>query len=284
MNLLIAHLSDSHLRDAADVRAFEHQLDRIAARRPDHLVVSGDLLDRWQPALLERALDALAARHLLDAHRLTILHGNHDLASSGGHPSTRADLARLVLRAWDWPPVIAARRRRFYAAIERRGPGVAPPAPFSKALGAAFLAAIDSIPNPWLPLRLRGGRLQGCHGVGRITEADAAWLSTARLGDRTGVLVLHHYPLAVAPYRWRKGPFEVPMEIPATERTKLWTAARAAGIRLILCGHVHRARLEWSEGIAIGLQGQSGAGWAGRPIGWYEIDGSTVRMDIEKTA
>ena len=247
-------------------------------------MLSGDLLDRWKPALLERALDALASRHLLDAERTTIIHGNHDLASSGGHPSTRADVARLVLRAWDLPPIIAARRRRFYAAIERRAPGVSAPPPFAKDLGPMSLAALDSVPVPWVPLRVRGGRMQGRHGVGRIRDADLTWLTTAPPASIPGLLVLHHYPLGVAPFRWRNGPFEVPMEIPPADRAKLWAAAHSAGVRLILCGHVHRARLEWREGIAVGLQGQSGAGWAGRPIGWYEVASSKIRMEIERTA
>ncbi|NUR56408.1 MAG: hypothetical protein HOQ29_18350, partial [Acidobacteria bacterium] len=130
--MLIAHLSDLHMRDAADAAAFEHQLDRIVAGAPDHLVISGDLLDRWQPRLLQRALDALARRGLLSRERTTIVHGNHDLASSGGHPRSRRDLPRLILRAWDPPPLVSARRRRFYAAIERRAPGVAALLPFAK--------------------------------------------------------------------------------------------------------------------------------------------------------
>jgi hypothetical protein len=72
------------------------------------------------------------------------------------------------------------------------------------------------------------------------------------------------------------------MEIPAADRDRLWRAVTAAGITLLLCGHVHRARLEWHQGIAVGLQGQSGAAWAGRSIGWYELDGQTVRMEVER--
>jgi hypothetical protein len=74
------------------------------------------------------------------------------------------------------------------------------------------------------------------------------------------------------------------MEIPADERAKLWAAAQEAGVRLILCGHVHRARLEWHDGIAIGLQGQSGAAWAGRSIGWYQLGDGRVTMEVERTA
>ena len=65
--MVIAHLSDLHLRDEGDAVEFGRRLDRIAARPVDHLVITGDLLDRWQPALLDTALDALASRGLLAA-------------------------------------------------------------------------------------------------------------------------------------------------------------------------------------------------------------------------
>jgi hypothetical protein len=50
----------------------------------------------------------------------------------------------------------------------------------------------------------------------------------------------------------------------------------------VLCGHVHRARLEWHDGIAIGLQGQSGAEWAGRSIAWYRVGPADIRMDVDR--
>jgi 3',5'-cyclic AMP phosphodiesterase CpdA len=247
-------------------------------------VISGDLLDRWQPRLLRRALDALEGRGLLSAERCTIIHGNHDLTSSGAHPRSRADLPRLVLRAWDPPPLVAARRSRFYAAIESRAAGVAARAPFAKNLDAVSIAALDTVPLPWTPIRLAQGRVQVRHGVGCVRDAEIEWLTHALPAGKPALLVVHHYPLAIAPFQWQHGKLEVPMEIPAGDRQKLWTAARAAGVRLILCGHVHRARLEWHDGIAVGLQGQSGASWAGRSIGWYEIGESDVTMEIEKTA
>ena len=281
--MLIAHLSDSHIRDAADVRAFERQLDRVAAGAPDHLVLSGDLLDRWNPRLLARALDALEARGLLRAARTTIIHGNHDLGSSGGHPRSRRDLPRLVLRSWDPPPVVAARRRRFYAAIERRAAGVANEAPFAKDLGPMSVAALDTIPLPWTPIRLHHGLVQTRLSAGCIRDEQLAWLTQALPRQKPALLVLHHYPLAVPAFRWNRR-VEVVMEIPERDRRKLWEAARAAGVRLVLCGHVHRARLEWHDGIAVGLQGQSGAAWAGRSIGWYQVEDRDVRMSVEHTA
>ncbi len=287
--MLIAHLSDLHLRDAADARAFEHQLDRVAAGVPDHLVLSGDLLDRWRPRLLASALDALATRGLLRPERATIIHGNHDLASSGGHPRSRADLPRLVLRFWDPPPLIAARRKRFYAAIHTRAPGVAALAPFAKDLGNLTLAALDTVPISWTPLTVARGRVLINQGIGCVRPAQAEWLTKALPSGKPALLVLHHYPLPVAPFvyttaRRKRIELEIGMEIPARDRRLLWNAARAAGVRLMLCGHVHRARLEWHDGIAIGLQGQSGADWAGRSIAWYRIESSDIRMNLERTA
>ena len=93
--MLIAHLSDSHIRDAADVRAFEHQLDRITAGGADHLVISGDLLDRWRPRLLTAALGALTSRGLLTAAKTTIIHG---ITTSRRAAVTRA--AAPTCRAW----------------------------------------------------------------------------------------------------------------------------------------------------------------------------------------
>jgi hypothetical protein len=180
--------------------------------------------------------------------------------------------------------VIAARRRRFHAAIACRAPGLSPAdGRFVKDLGPASIAAIDTIPMPWTPIRIRGGRVQGRLGAGRVLGEDLEWLARALPRGKPALLVLHDYPLAVAPFRWNRR-FEVLMEIPEADRRRFWAAARAAGVRLVLCGHVHRARLDWHDGIAIGLQGQSGAAWAGRSIAWYQLDDQDLRMTLERTA
>ena len=287
--LLIAHLSDSHLRDASDVDWLARQLDRIAARNPQHLAITGDLLDRWNPRLLDRALAVLDAGGWLDRERLTLLHGNHDLASSGGYPQRRSDLWRLGTRFWDPPPLLAWRRRRFHARIDRDAAGVAPVAPFAKTLASGLrVAGLDTVPFFWRPVRVEGRTLAVQHGIGQLQAADAAWLRSLPAGQGPLILLVHHYPLRSDTYRWspKRGPlrsaeFSVPMNIPATDRAALWDAAEHAGVRLVLCGHVHRARLEWERGIAVGLNGQSGAAWAGRTIAWYTL-GARVEMELER--
>ena len=298
--MLIAHVSDLHLRDRHDAIWLERQLDRIAARRPDHLAITGDLLDRWQPALLSRALDAFERHGFMDPERLTILHGNHDLASSGGHPRRSTDLWRMATRFWDPPPALALRRRRFAALIARRAESVAAKAPWSKRLrSGATIAVVDSVPAFWAPIHLEGRVVVVSHAVGSFTASQAHWLSRRRSdGDLRLITLMHHYPLDAPTFRWtadRLGAraasalralqaVEVPMAIPEPDRSRFWDAAVTGGTRLILCGHVHRARLDRHRGIYLGLNGQSGARWAGHSIAWYRLSESTVTMELEHIA
>lgn len=284
--MLIAHLSDLHLRDSDDVSALERQLDRIAAHNPAHLAITGDLLDRWDPPLLNRALDALAARGLLDADRLTIIHGNHDLASSGGHPRRTADLWRLVLRFWDPPPLIRLRKRLFYRTLEHRAPGVASTPPFVKTLSCGWrVAGVDTVAVPWRPLTIRPRATTVHHAIGRVRRRELAWLRGLK-DDAPLLLLVHHFPLVSPQFQWKPSGWlrhiihevRVPMEIPEPHRSRFWDAVSASGARLVLCGHVHRTKLEWKDGIAVGLNGQSGADWAGRTIAYYDLSAEPLEQ------
>jgi len=277
--VLLAHLSDLHLRDERDAVEFERQLDCIAAERADHLVISGDLLDRWNPPLFARALDALGSRGCLDPARLTIIHGNHDLASSGGHPRRSRDLWRLALRFWDPPPLLRRRRDRFYRSLSARSAGLGCVPPFRKDAAGVTLAAIDSVPFPWRPFAAAEGGIRLQHARGAVSDASTRWLASQSSAARM-IVVVHHYPLDAGSFRWRhvaarRFAVEVPMDIAADDRQRLWNALDRCGASLILCGHVHRARLEHHRGIAVGLNGQSGADWAGRTIAFYRLDGDS---------
>lgn len=295
--MLIAHLSDLHLRDAGDVIWLDRQLAHVAGRNPAHLAVTGDLLDRWDAGLLTQALDRFEARGFLHHERLTLLHGNHDLASSGGHPRERGDLLRLALRFWDPPPLIARRRRQFLSMVNDRAAGVASATPVLKTLDrGARIAVLDTVPVPWQPVSYRRGTLTVRHATGCVRRQEAAWLAR-QSGDHPLILLMHHYPLAVADFvwtpesrvlqsRWLSGlrgmvrEVCVPMEIVPADRVLLWNAAEQAGVRLVLCGHLHRARLDWHNRIAVGLNGQSGAAWAGRQVAFYAISEGDVTMEL----
>jgi hypothetical protein len=99
---------------------------------------------------------------------------------------------------------------------------------------------------------------------------------------------MHHFPVGSPSFAWRprgrlaRAPrVVVPMHVADRDREQFWTAAESAGVRLVLCGHVHRAGLSWQGGIAVGLNGQSGAEWAGRSIAWYDVTAGNVTMRLE---
>ena len=303
--MFIAHLSDLHLRDENDVVEFAAQLDCIVARNPDHLVITGDLLDWWNPTLLDRAADRLAERGLLHRDRLTIIHGNHDLASSGGYPRQRSDLWRLIARFWDPPPLIATRRREFYRRIGVRATGVAVPAGTMKSTRCGLhVAIVDTIPAQWIPLKVGRKSLTLRHAEGSIPSAQLEWLSQQR-GPDPLIVLMHHYPLPTAPISWnadrhldaptrhltrrwsqwtRDWRIVVPMEIHQKDRARFWSAIDHANALAVLCGHVHRARLEHHGDVAVGLNGQSGANWAGRTIAYYRLEQRRVTVEHQSTS
>jgi UDP-2,3-diacylglucosamine pyrophosphatase LpxH len=290
--VLIAHLSDLHLRDERDAAELDRQLDCIAAEPVDHLVISGDLLDRWNPPLLEHALDALGARGFLDPARVTIIHGNHDLASSGGHPREQRDLLRLALRFWDPPPLLRRRRRRFYSLLGARSAALGIMPPFRKELGDGLtLAALDSVPLPWLPFTFSPGGITLQHARGAIAPRALDWLA-AQVSQRL-VVVMHHYPLDAGAFSWRYDRWHrqgssrwlrwlarlsvtVPMDVEEENRGRLWAAIDRSQAFAVFCGHLHRARLDHRGDVAVALNGQSGADWAGRTIAFYRIEGRSV--------
>jgi hypothetical protein len=186
----------------------------------------------------------------------------------------------------------------FHAAIDARVTGLVRPAPWVKTLKAGLrIAVLDTVPFPWWPLRFHRHTVIVQHGIGCVRNSEAEWLMQQR-GEEPLVVLVHHYPLPTQPYTWtpewrdRRLAFlrrlirevQVPMEIPAPERERFWNGAEAAGARLVLCGHVHRARLERPGSIALGLNGQSGAEWAGRTIAFYEIAAGSVEMRLEQVS
>ena len=272
----LAHFGDHHLRGRDELPLLERQLARaVRESRVDHVILSGDLLDRWDPRLLREARALLASFDLLDPARLTLIHGNHDLASSGGWPRRRADILRMAARFWDPPPLLARRRARFTRLFEP----VTAPLPFAKRIGDGSwrLLAVDSTPLPWVPFTVARRAVKLRTAVGAVTASDVRWL--AALPPEPSILVMHHYPLSTPPLLWNDGRVIVPMHVtcPVDE---LFAAARRAGVKLVACGHVHRSWIERKDGIAVGLQGQSGAQWAHHPFTVYDVEVSDVRSTV----
>ena len=107
----LLHLSDLHLTGDRSVEQLLQPLDtdlrdQLKADRLDYLVVSGDLADRCNPAGFERAgefLQTLMKRFGLNASRLILVPGNHDL-------DRERDVYKLELNKQKAEAVPAARR------------------------------------------------------------------------------------------------------------------------------------------------------------------------------
>jgi hypothetical protein len=162
-------------------------------------------------------------------------------------------------------------------------------APFLKSLACGLrVAVLDTVPLSWVPFTIRDRAVVLRHAIGAIPAPQAAWLESQPTGRTPLVVLMHHYPLGTPSFQWTPGgrltrapSVVVPMHVPVRDQQEFWKAAESAGVDLVLCGHVHRARLEWHGRIAVGLHGQSGAEWAGRTIAWYELADEQITMEVE---
>jgi 3',5'-cyclic AMP phosphodiesterase CpdA len=268
----IGHLSDLHLRSATELDRLEAQLAVLASKGVEHLAITGDLLDSWNPALLRRVLRTLERAGFASADRLTLIHGNHDLAGVGS-PMTTGGLLAQLLRVFDVPPLTARRRGRFYQELTALDPAHQAP-PFLKTLSdGTELVGIESVSSPVAAIRIDPRSVQITHAVGRVSDSTLAWLRALprHRGGRSRGLVLHHYPLDTVPLQMLRGIVQVPMAIEARSRASLWSALQQAHVSFVLCGHVHRARRDRLNGVDVWLQGTSGGAWAGYGSSVYEI-------------
>jgi 3',5'-cyclic AMP phosphodiesterase CpdA len=227
----LAHLSDIHLspmprarhRDLLSKRAFGYVnwhrgrklvhrreildfLTRdIVAQKPDHIAVTGDLVNIGLPEEFVRAAEWL--HHLGPPGRVTAIPGNHD-AYVRLHPERGTAL---------WRP---------YMQANRSGTALftTPPSgfPFIRRFGDVALVALSSA-LPTMPL-IAAGKLGDKQ---RLALADALRALGAKNLFR--VILVHHPPLP-GQASWRRG---------LRDAGKFARIVREAGAELILHGHNH---------------------------------------------
>ena len=66
------------------------------------------------------------------------------------------------------------------------------------------------------------------------------------------------------------------MDIEERDPEQFWAAIEQCRAFAVFCGHLRRARLDHRGDVAVALNGQSGAEWAGRTIAFYRIEGRSV--------
>jgi 3',5'-cyclic AMP phosphodiesterase CpdA len=232
---LLAHLSDPHLGPIPPARAFEllgkraigyinwqrrrhavHRRDVLAklvtdlhAQHPDHIAITGDLVNIALPAEFAQAAEWL--KTIGPPHDVSLVPGNHDAYAL----STRRHFARAWSDYLQGDESIAAVGGFPY--VRRRGPlaliGVStavPTAPFMATgyLGPAQLNALDRV--------------------------------LAQLADEQlcRVLLIHH-PLHSAPGRWAAR---------LRDSDELLNVLKRHGVEMVLHGHDHRHATVWFEG------------------------------------
>lgn len=227
-----------HRRDSLD-----RIVDDLMAHGPDHIAVTGDLINLGLPAEYEAALAWLET--LGPPERVTVVPGNHDVYTHvGKHPG----IARWAdyMRADAWGARLDAGRDDAF--------------PFVRRVGPAALICLNSavVTPPFI-------------ASGRLGERQIAALQ--RLLQHTGqeglvrVVLIHHPPL----------PGMAPARRALRDASALEKVLSDCGAELVLHGHNHRDNLVdfiWARGRipVLGVaSGSMGRVHKGEPLGRYNL-------------
>ena len=243
MTLTLAHLSDIHLGPLPRFPARHWNIKRglgflnwhrnrkaahlpsvlatlvadMQAQQPDHVAVTGDLVNIGLPEEYETALNWL--RQLGSPHDVTVIPGNHDIyVRLGGDPGVGRWLAYMSARPVDHSP----------------GQSVATPEtlqfPFVRRLGRIALIGLNSaVPTP--PF-VAAGRL----GLAQLTRL-AAMLDQLAQEGLARVVLIHHPPLPGQAGRMKA----------LRDAAALAEVIGRHGAELVLHGHNHRSQLRIHE-------------------------------------
>jgi 3',5'-cyclic AMP phosphodiesterase CpdA len=276
---VLAHLSDPHLAPLPRPQVYEllgkriggffnwHRnrrnlhltavLDRltadVAAQHPDHLAVTGDLVN------LSLAAEFAPARAWLErlgpAPDVTLVPGNHDtyVRSKARHPERFwGDFMRGDEPAPTDAPV--------FPFVRRRGP-------------VALIGLSTAVPAP--PFRATG--MLGTAQLARFAE-----LAERLRGQAFRVVLIHHPPVS-PPERHHERLIDGPAFL---------DVLKAHGAELVLHGHAHVHMLQWFEGPqgrvpAIGVPAASatvGGRYEAAAYNLYAIDGAPGAWRCQMTA
>lgn len=226
-----------HRRDALDLVVAD-----LKAQRPDHIAVTGDLINLGLPAEFEAArawLEGLGA-----PDEVTVIPGNHDIYTHLGNDPG--------LERW-------AEYMRGDAGGARRAGGEVR-FPFVRRIGPAALIALNSA-VPTAPFV----------AAGELGERQIAALGEILAGTRAEglirVVLIHHPPL----------PGQAPPRRALRDAAELERVLAQHGAELVLHGHNHRDNhldFEWAEGRipVVGVaSGSAGRGHKNEHLGRYNL-------------
>ncbi len=198
----------------------------IRTQQPDHIALTGDLVNVALPQEFRRAADWLAAFDRPD--RLTVIPGNHDVYVSV--PWEQGVGLWGAYLAGDGVP--SGGSAEMFPTLRRRGP-------------IALIGLSTGVPKP--PFLATGDL-----GEAQIARAERLLVETAREG-LCRIVLIHHPPLADQS-RWKH----------LTDADAFQAMIRRVGCEAVLHGHNHRseiARIEGPRGLVpvIGVTSASAA-------------------------
>lgn len=248
---LLAHLSDPHLGPMPRPQGFElfgkraigymnwrrkrhavHRREVLAAlvadmraRHPDHIAVTGDLVNIALPAEFIEASNWLQS--LGAPHDVSLVPGNHDAYA----PAMRQHFAKAwadYMRGDDATGAVAS-----FPYIRRRGP-------------LALIGVTTAVPTA--PFMATGH-------LGRAQRAALERLLPRLAAEKLCRVLLIHHPLHTAPGRWTAR---------LRDSRELLHLLKRHGVELVLHGHDHRHATVWFDGPhgripAIGVPSASAA-------------------------
>jgi 3',5'-cyclic AMP phosphodiesterase CpdA len=225
-------------RDIHRPEILEAVVADLLAHRPDHIALTGDLINLSLATEYRLAAQWLSA--LGDADQITVVPGNHDA---------------YVPFPWDtglglWADYMTGDMR---VAGAHGSAGLAAPFPFVRRRGnVALIGASSAVPMGW---RLAAGRL-GMTQIGALREI----LRELRQRGFFRILLIHHPPL----------PGQAEERKALVDASDLKVVLEQEGAELVLHGHNHQAmltRLESAHGPVhvIGVPSASSAARGGKP-------------------
>jgi 3',5'-cyclic AMP phosphodiesterase CpdA len=249
---IIAHLSDPHLSRRhypEHIKSFKALLRAVLDAGCDHVVITGDIVSTAEPDDYHLAREVLGTYGLLDASRLTVVPGNHDIF---GGPHRAPDVLHFPkqLRSVDYERTLALFEEAFaetFTGVRRLQAGML--YPFLKDAGPFGIIGVNST----MPWSLSGNPFgsNGRLGAGQL-EALRTLRELDALRTRVPVVAIHHHLLPQprvdsGSSMWNRIE-DWTMRLHGRRRV-LRTFADA-GVRHVLHGHVHCNAAVEQHGVA----------------------------------
>lgn len=223
--VVLCHLSDPHVGGrTGSLAVLRYLVEDAVERGADHVLVTGDILERPVKSDLACAIDAFKDAGIWSPGRCTLLPGNHDVS---GLPDDQ-EYGRSQKARREALMMFARATRHVNRPYPGGGPMLLPERPVLKRIGPLSLLCLASV-------SMEDSSAGSLTGDALLAIDDLL----RRRRKETPVVALHHQPYAAeAAWREKLGRFVPPGLEGGAE---LLSACARKGVKLVLHGHLHTA-------------------------------------------